>query len=143
MLPIVTSIVDMSILSIITVAINSLLTHRRKIHELCFCRRVLEKYRDTHSCRVTLIICNNSAAGWVDAVMKLYNPTVVYVIYHGQRADGTGAAHIPMHGCRTYISPVDIIPYQSDDMSNDIPGTNRIMMLRYSTKVHEVPQLPK
>ena len=73
-----------------------------------------------YTCDVTPIFDNNTAAEWVKAAMKLYNPTLSCIVYHGQQADSTDRAQMPIHGGRSYL-PLDYIhPPPADDMIDDI-----------------------
>ena len=63
---------------------------------------------------------NNTAAEWVQVAMKLCNPMLSCVVYHGQQADGTDCAQTPMHGGRSYLPLDDILPPPADDMIDDI-----------------------
>ena len=52
--------------------------------------------------------------------MKLSNPKLFYVVYHGQQADGTAGAQMPMNGGRSYVPLNDILPPPDEDMMYDI-----------------------
>ena len=119
-LPIVTSIVDMSILSIVNAAIAGLPDPSRKIRELWGCLEEPNGDGGPYARNVTPIFDNNTAAGWVKAAMKLSNPTLFCVVYRGQQADGTDGAQTPMRGGRSYLPLDDILPPPAEDMINDI-----------------------
>jgi len=97
-LPILTSIVDTTILSIVNAAIAGLPDPSRKIREVW--GYLEEPNGDGGPCarNFTPMINNNNAAGWVKAAMILSNPRLFCVIYRGQQADGTDGALMPMLG---------------------------------------------
>jgi len=119
-LPIVTSIVDTTILSIVNAAIAGLPDPSRKIPELWGCLEEPNGDGGPYAPNVNPIFDNNTAAGWVKAAMKLSNPTVLCVVYRGQQADGTDGAQTPMRGGRSYLPPDDILPPPAEDMIVDI-----------------------
>lgn len=97
-LPIVKSIVDGTILSIVDAAIAGHPDPSWKIGELWGCRDEPNGDGGLHSRNVTRILDNYTAARWVQAVMKLNNQMLVCIIYRGQQADGISGAQIPMCG---------------------------------------------
>jgi hypothetical protein len=119
-LPIVTSIVDTTILSIVNAAIAGLPDSSRKIREPCGC--VEEHNRDggSYARKVTPIFDTNTAAGWVKVAMKLSNPTLFCIVYHGQQADGTDGAQMPMRGGLSYLPLDNIHPPPAEDMMDYI-----------------------
>jgi len=68
-LPLVTSIVYMTILSIVNAAIAGLPDPSWKIRELWGCLEEPNGDRDPYARKVTPISDNNTAAGWVEAAM--------------------------------------------------------------------------
>ena len=82
--PIVTSIVDTIMFSIVNVGIASLPDPSQKIQELWGSQEEPNADGGLHACNVTPIFQNNTAASWVKAVMRLNNPTVFRVLYRGQ-----------------------------------------------------------
>ena len=119
-LPIITSIVDTNILSIVNAAIPSLPDPRPKIRELWGCLEEPNGDGGPYACNVTPIFDNNSAAGWVKVAMKLSNPTRLCVVYRGQQADRTDGAQTPMRGGRSYHPLDNILPPPAEDMIDDI-----------------------
>jgi len=119
-LPIVTSIVDTTILSIVNAAIASLQDHRWKIPELWGCRGDPNRDGVPYACNVTRIFDNNTAAGWVNAVMKFCNPTLFCVVYCSQQADGTAGAQLSIHGSCSCLPLDDILPPPAEDMIEGI-----------------------
>jgi len=83
-LPIVTTIVDTTTMSIVTSAIAGLPDPSQKICELWGCREEPNGDGGPYAHNVTPIVDNNTAAGWVTVAIKLSNPTVFCVIHHGQ-----------------------------------------------------------
>jgi len=75
-LPIVTSIVDTTILSIVNAAITGLPDPSRKIRELWGCLEEPNGDGCPYARNVTPIFDNNTGAGCVKAAMKLSNPTL-------------------------------------------------------------------
>jgi len=119
-LPIVTSIVDTTILSIVNAAIAGLPDPSRKIRELWGCLEEPNGDGGPYARNVTPIFDSNTAAGWVKVAMKLSNPTLFCVVYHGQQADGTDGAQTPMRGGHSYLPLDDILPPPTEDMIDDI-----------------------
>jgi len=119
-LPIVTSIVDTTILSIVNAAIASLPDPSRKIRELWGYLEEPNGDGGPYARKVTPIFDNNTAAGWVKAAMKLSNPTVFCVVYRGQQADGIDSAQTPLRGGRSYFPLDDILPPPAEDIIDDI-----------------------
>jgi len=119
-LPIVTSIVDTTILSIVNAAITDLLDPSRKIRELWGCLEEPNGDGGPYARNVTPIFNNITAAGWVKAAMKLSNPMRCCVVYRGQEADGTDGAQTSMRGGRRYLPLDDILPPPAKDMIDHI-----------------------
>jgi hypothetical protein len=119
-LPIVTSIVDTTILSIVNAAITSLPDPSQKIRELWGCLEEPNADGGPYARNVTPIFDNNTAAGCVKAAMKLSNPPLVSVVYHGQQADRTDGAQTPMRGGRSYVPLDDILSPPAEDVIDDI-----------------------
>jgi hypothetical protein len=87
-LPIVTSIVDMTILSFVNAAIASLPDPSEKIRKLCGCLEEPIVDSGLYARNVTSIFDSNPAAGWVKAAMKLSNLTLCCVVYRGHKPMG-------------------------------------------------------
>jgi len=119
-LPIVTSIVDTTILSIVNAAIADLPDPSRKIRDLWGCLEEPNGNGGPYTHNVTPMFDNNTAAGWVKAAMKLTNPMLFCVVYRGQQADGTDGAQTPILGGRSYLSLDDILPPPAKNMIDDI-----------------------
>ena len=75
-LPIITSIIATTILSIVNTAIAGLPVPSWKIRELCGCLEEPNGDGGPYARNVTPIFDNNAAAGWVKAAMKLSSPTL-------------------------------------------------------------------
>jgi hypothetical protein len=119
-LPIVTSIVDTTILSIMNTAIAALSDSSLKIQVLWGCREVPNGDGGLYTHNVTPIFNYNTAARWVQAVMQLSNPTVFCGVYRGQQAEGTDGALMPICGGRSYLCLDDILPPTAEHMFDDI-----------------------
>jgi len=119
-LPIVPSIVDTTILSMVNAAIAGLPDPSLKIRELWGCREEPNGDGGPYACNVTPIFNNNAAAGWVRVAMILSNPTLFNVVYRGQQADGTAGGQTPMCGGRSHLPLDDILPPPAEDMIDDI-----------------------
>jgi hypothetical protein len=119
-LPIVTSILDPTILSIMIAAITGLPDPSQKIRDLWGWLEELNGDGGPYATNVTPIFVNNTAAGWVKAAMKLSNLTLFLVVYRGQHADGTNGAQTPMGGGRSYLPLDDILQAPAEDMIDDI-----------------------
>jgi len=108
MLPIVTSIIYTTTLSVMNAAISSLPDHSRKIGELWGCREEPNGNGGPYSRIVTLIFENNTAARWVKAVMKLSNPRVLPNVHRTQLAHPTAGGQPTIHGGCSYLAMGDI-----------------------------------
>jgi len=111
---------DMTILSIVNSAIASLPDLSRRLQELFGCREEPIGDGGQHTHNVTSILDNNTAAGWVKAAMKWFNPLLLRISYCGQQADGTSAAQILMGGGCGYLPLDDILRPPTGDMIDDI-----------------------
>ena len=119
-LQIVTSIMDMIILSLVNAAIAGQLYPSQKIWELWGCLQEHNGDGGRNTRNVTPIFDINTAAGSVKVAMKLSNPTLFCLMYGGQQADGTDVAQIPMRvGCSNFRQDY-ILPPPADNMINDI-----------------------
>ena len=119
-LPIVTSIVNTTILSIVNAAMAGLPDPSQKIREIWGRQEEPDGDGSLYACNVTPIFDYNSAARWVKVAIKLSNPMLFGVVYRGQQADSTDGAHTPMRGGRTYLPLDDILPAPAEDMVDDI-----------------------
>jgi len=119
-LPIVTSIVNTTISSIVNAAIAGLPDPSREIRQLWGCLEEPDGGGGPYARNDTPIFDNNTAAGCVKAVIKLSNPTLFCVVYRGLQADGTDGAQTPMRGGRSYLPLDDILPPPAEDMIDDI-----------------------
>jgi len=117
---IVTSIVDTTILSIVNAAIAGLSDPSLKIRELWGYLENLDGDGGPSARNVNTIFHNNTAAGWVKAVLKLTNPMHFRVVYCGQQADSTAGAQTPVHGGRNYLPLDDILPPPAEDIIDNI-----------------------
>jgi hypothetical protein len=117
---IVTSIIDTTILSIVNAAIAGLPDPSRKIRELWGWLEEPNGDGGPYSRKVTSFFNNNTAAGWVEAAMKLSNPMLFRVVYRGQHADGTDGAQMPMGGGCSHLPLDDILPLPAEDMIDNI-----------------------
>jgi hypothetical protein len=100
-LPIVTSIVDTTILFIVNTAIAGLPDPSWKIPELWGFLEEPNGDGGPYAHNVTPIFDNNTTARWVKGVMKVSSPILYCVVYRGQQADGTDGALTPLRGGRT------------------------------------------
>ena len=119
-LPIVTSIVDTTIVSIINTAIAGLPDPSWQIREIWGCLEEPNGDGGPYSLNVTPIFHINAAAGWVKAVMKVSNPTLFCVVYRGQPADTTAGAQIPMRGGRSNLPLDGILPPPAEDVIDNV-----------------------
>jgi hypothetical protein len=117
---IVTSIVDMTILSIVNAAIASLPDPSRKIRELWGCLEERNGDGGPYTRNVTPIFDHNTAARWVKVAMTLSNPMLFCVVYCDQQADSTDGVQMPMRGGCSYLPLDDILPPPAEDMIEDI-----------------------
>ena len=107
-------------MSIVNTAIAGLPDPTRKIRELWGCQEESNGDGGPYTRIVTLIFDTNCAAGWVPPAMKLINPTLFWVVHHGQQADGTAGAQTPRGGGRSNLSLDVIHPPAAEDMMDDI-----------------------
>ena len=119
-LPIVTSIVYTIILSIVNIAIAALPDPSWTVWELWGCREEPHGVGGPYAPNDTPIFDTNTAAGWVQAAMTLWNSTCCCVVYRGQQADGTAGAQTSMRGGRSDLPLDDVFPPRAEDMINDI-----------------------
>jgi len=117
---ILTSIVDMTILSIVNAAITGLPDHSWNIRKFWGCLKEPNGDGGPFGRNFTSIFDNNTAAGWVKEAMKLSNSTLFCVVYCGQHADGPAGAQMPMRGGPSYLPLNDILPPPAEDMIDDI-----------------------
>jgi hypothetical protein len=115
-MPIVTSIVDTTILLIMNVAIAHLPDRSRKIRQLWGCLEQRNGECSLYAHTVSTIVANNTAAGWVQAAIELSNPMLFCVMYHGQHADGTDGAQTLMRGGLSDLPLDEILPPSAEDM---------------------------
>jgi len=118
--PIVTSIVDGTILSILNTSIASLLHPSWKLQVHWGWREEHIGEGGLYARDVTPIFDNNGAARWVKAAMKLNSTMRVCIVYCGQHAYGTGGAWTPTRGGRSYIPLDDLIPHAAKDTIDDV-----------------------
>jgi hypothetical protein len=119
-LPIVTSIIDTTILSIVNAATLHLPDPSRKIQELWGCLEKPNGDGGPYARNVTPIFDNNPAARWVKVAMKFSNQMLCCVVYRGQQSDSTDGAQTPMYCGRSYLPLDDILPPPAEDMIDDI-----------------------
>jgi len=119
-LPIVTSIVDTTILSIVNAAMARLPDPIRQIRVRWGCLEGPDGDGGPYARNVTPIFDTNTAAGCVKVAMKLSNPTLVCVVYRGQQADSAAGAQTAMGGGRSYLPLDGIVPPPAEDMIDDI-----------------------
>jgi len=117
---IVTSIVDMTILSMVIAPIDILADPSQTIHELWDCWMEANGHGGLHTSNVTPNFDINTAAWWVKVTMKFNNPLLLCNGYCCQQVDGTPGAQAPMCGGRRYLSLGDIPPPSAEDMIEDI-----------------------
>jgi hypothetical protein len=96
--PIVTSIVDTTVLSIVNGAIAGPPDPSRTIRELWGSLEESNGEGGLYAHNVTPIYNNHTAAGCVKAAMKLSNQMLVCIVYRGQQAEDTDRALMPMRG---------------------------------------------
>jgi len=119
-LPIHTSIVNTTIFSIMNAAIASQPDPSQNIRELWGCQKEPNGDWGPYSQKISSIFHDNTAAGWVKAVMKVNNRMLFGVIYCGQQANSTSGAQTPLRGGRSYRPLDDIFLPPHKDMIDDI-----------------------
>jgi len=118
--PIVISIIDTTILSIVNAAITGLQDPTRIICDLWSCWEDPNGDGGPYTCNVTPIFDHNAAARWVKAAMKFSNQKLFCVAYHGQQEDGTACAQTQMRSGPSYLPLNDILPPPANNMIDDI-----------------------
>jgi len=103
-----TSVVHTTISSIVIAAIGGLPDPCRKIRALWGGQEEPTGDGGPHACNDTLILDISPAARCVMAGIKFINPTIFWLLYHGQQAKGTSGAQTLMRGGRSY-DPLDVI----------------------------------
>jgi len=121
-LPIVTWIIDKTIVSTLNGAITGLPDLSWNPWKLRGCQDERNGDGGPQPRNVTPIFHNNTAAGWVQATKIWNNPTLFCVVCHGQQADCTAGAQTPICGGHSYPPLDDILPLPAEDMIDDIGG---------------------
>jgi len=119
-LPIVTSIVIRTILWGMYAAIAGVPDFIRKIWQLAGCLEEPNEHGGPQSHNITRLFDTKAAAGLPNAAMKLYSLMHFCLVYHGQHADGTSGAQMPMCGGSSYHSLDDIFPPSAEYRIYDI-----------------------
>jgi len=115
-LPIVKSIVNTMILSIVNAAIAGLPYPSWKIREVWGCWEEPNGDGGLHACNVTLIFDNNFSGRWVKVAMKFNIPGLFCVVYRGQHADGPDGTLTAWLGGHSYFRLDDILLPVAKDM---------------------------
>jgi len=115
-LSIVTSIIDMSIMSFMSAAIADLPECSQKCWELLDCYAEPTGDGCPYTCNDTTIIHNNTATGLAMASMRLQNPSLLCIVYWGQQGNGTSSVLTPMCAGRSYLHLEDIITPTAKNM---------------------------
>jgi len=118
--PILTSIIDATIVSTVNTAIPGLPYPSWKIWELWGYREEPNGDGGPHSHDVTTIFDNNTPARWVEVALNLHHATRFCIVYRGQWTDSTSDAQSPMHGGRSYLPLDDNFAHPAEDMIDDI-----------------------
>jgi hypothetical protein len=119
-LRIITSIINTMTLSIVNAAMASLRDRSRKIREFWGCLKEPNGVDGRYARNVTPILDNDTTAGWVQVAIKIRNPFLVSVIYHGEQVDTTSGAQPCIRCGRSYLSLDAIIPPPAEDLIYDI-----------------------
>jgi len=120
LLPIVSSLFNITILSIMNATIAGLPNPSWTIRELGCCQEEPNGDGGLHSWNITPIFDNNTVAGSVLAAIKLPKPRLLCVIDHGQQANSISGGQSPIHAARSYLSLDDILPPPANDIVNHI-----------------------
>ena len=119
-LRIVTTIVDMTILSIGNSTITSLPVHCQKIRDGRGFWEESNGDGGQHTWNNTPTININTAAGWAKAGWELNNTELFSVVHLGQQAHSTSDAQRPTHSACSYLPLDDILPPPAEDMIYEI-----------------------
>jgi len=119
-LPIVISIVDMTIFSVVHAPNSGLTDPCLKIRELWGCRDEPTGGGSPYAHNVTPIFDGTTATGFVHVALKFNDPMLVWVIYSGQFADSTAGDRMPVCGGRSYLPLGYMLPPADEDMMYDI-----------------------
>jgi len=127
----------MTICSIMNNEITGLPNSSLNFWKLWGCRKEPNWDGGPHTCNITLIFNNNSAAGCVKLAMKWNNPMLFWVISCGQQAEGTAGTQTPMCGGHSYLPLDDILWPPAEDIINDIGEGAGMRMMRHSVHIQE------
>jgi hypothetical protein len=119
-LPIVISVVDTTILSIVNPGNTGLADLSLKIGEIWGCLEEPNGDGGLYACNITPIVDKNTAAGWVKGAMKLTNLTLCCIHYRGQKANSINGAQTSIHCGSSYLPADYILPPPAEDMIDDI-----------------------
>jgi hypothetical protein len=100
-LPMVTSIINSTIASIVNAAIAGLPDPSRTIQQLWGYQEEPNDDGGPNASNGTPIFDNNTAARWVKVAIKSSNPTISCIVHGGQQPDCTAGAQTPMRGCHS------------------------------------------
>jgi len=109
----------LAISSIMNVAISCVQDHNQEIRQLW--GRWEERYCDggPHSRNVTPIFNTITASTKVKSTMKLNHPTLSFIIYRGQQANGTSGTQKVMRGGRSYLPAADMLALPPEHMIDE------------------------
>jgi len=119
-LSIVTSIVDMSILSIVNAAVAGLHDPRHNIWELSGGWEEPNGDGSLHDYTVIINFDYTTAATWAKVEMKLNNPMLFWMVYGGHHANGTAGTQPPIFGTQSYLPLDDILPLPAEVIINNM-----------------------
>jgi len=117
---IVTSTIDMTILSIFNATKAGVTDLSLKIWDLWGCRKERNADCSLHAYNVTPILNNHSAAICSGVAMGLINQILLCIAYRGQQADITSGAHTLMCDGSSHLPLDDIFPHPAKGMIDDI-----------------------
>jgi len=118
--PMVTSVVNMTNLTIVNAAIARLPDPRRKIRELWWCWEEPNGGGGLHASNVTPIFDNNTAAQLEKLNITVNNLALLCVLDPSEQANGTSHSQMPMLGGHSYRPQDDIVRPPAEDLINDI-----------------------
>jgi len=120
LLPIITTIVNTTTLSIVNAVVTGLPDCSLNVTEPWGSRVKGNRNGHLRAHNGTLIFDINTAARWVKVRMNLINPMLFCVVYHSQQADSRAGTLTLMCGGHSYVLLDDIVPPPAEDMTDNI-----------------------
>lgn len=134
--PIVSSILNMTIMSIMNATIAGLPNPSWTMWELEGCQKEPNGGGGLHLWNFTSIFDDNNIGGCVLVAKRFPKPGLLCIIDYGQQANSISGGQSPIYAGHSYLSRDDILPHHPR-MESTIFERNRIMMSRCGTQMQE------